>query len=143
MLTDAPATAVATRERPIETVTPERTPTFGHQPALDGLRGIAVGTVLLFHAGISWAAGGFAGIDVFFVLSGFLITTLLLAEVRRSGTVSLGSFWSRRARRLLPVLYVVLLVVDHTCVSAKSMMQSVSQGAEGVVTPGSPVMRTS
>ncbi|HKY15419.1 MAG TPA: acyltransferase, partial [Microthrixaceae bacterium] len=110
MLTDTRSTADTITRAP-EAPAVERSPSFAHQPALDGLRGIAVGTVLLFHAGISWAAGGFAGIDVFFVLSGFLITTLLLAEVNRTGTISLRDFWARRARRLLPALYMVLIVV--------------------------------
>jgi peptidoglycan/LPS O-acetylase OafA/YrhL len=77
-----------------------------YQPALDGLRGVAVLAVLLFHAGR--LQGGFLGVDLFFTLSGFLITTLLLAEHERSGRISLKSFWGRRARRLLPALYLLL-----------------------------------
>jgi peptidoglycan/LPS O-acetylase OafA/YrhL/lysophospholipase L1-like esterase len=84
---------------------------FGHQPALDGLRGLAVGTVLLFHAGIGWMAGGFHGIDVFFVLSGYLITTLLLGEANADGSISLRQFWVRRIRRLFPALALVLCAV--------------------------------
>jgi peptidoglycan/LPS O-acetylase OafA/YrhL len=84
----------------------ERPGRIGYQPALDGLRGIAVLAVLLFHAG--HLRGGFLGVDLFFTLSGFLITTLLLAEHTAAGQVSLRRFWSRRARRLLPALYVVL-----------------------------------
>lgn len=85
---------------------------FGHQRALDGLRGVAVAAVLLFHADLSWAAGGFHGIDVFFVLSGFLITTLLFQEAASTHTVSLPAFWSRRVRRLLPALLAVLAAVS-------------------------------
>jgi peptidoglycan/LPS O-acetylase OafA/YrhL len=84
----------------------ERLGRIGYQPALDGLRGLAVLAVLLFHAG--HLRGGFLGVDLFFTLSGFLITTLLLAEHAAAGQVSLRHFWSRRARRLLPALYVVL-----------------------------------
>ncbi len=80
-----------------------------HLPELDGLRGLAVGAVVAFHA--HWLRGGWLGVDVFFVLSGFLITRLLLAEHLAKATVALASFWSRRARRLLPALAVVLLVV--------------------------------
>ena len=79
-----------------------------HVPALDGIRGIAVIAVLLFHGGVSWAKGGFLGVDAFFVLSGLLITSLLLDEGRRSGFIDLGRFWSRRARRLLPALLLVV-----------------------------------
>ena len=73
-----------------------------HVNGLDGLRGLAVIAVVLFHGGISWANGGFLGVELFFVLSGFLITSLLLREWLMSGTVILGQFWARRARRLLP-----------------------------------------
>src|SRR5712671_4239239 len=79
-------------------------PRLIHQPALDGLRGLAVAAVLVFH-------GGHLGVDAFFVLSGFLITSLLLAETRDRGGVALGAFWARRARRLLPALACVLLAV--------------------------------
>ena len=75
---------------------------------IEGMRAIAVGAVLAFHAGLPWFAGGFVGVDMFFVLSGFLITGLLAREVARSGRVRLGAFWARRARRLLPASAVVL-----------------------------------
>jgi peptidoglycan/LPS O-acetylase OafA/YrhL len=71
-------------------------------PALDGLRAIALLTVLAFHAGFGWVSGGYLPLTSFFVLSGFLITALLLLERQRSGRVNLGSFWARRARRLVP-----------------------------------------
>src|SRR5260221_6961507 len=80
-----------------------------HQPALDGLRGLAVAGVLLFHGG--HLTGGFLGVDAFFVLSGFLITSLLLAEAGDRGGIALGAFWARRARRLLPALACVLAAV--------------------------------
>jgi peptidoglycan/LPS O-acetylase OafA/YrhL len=76
-------------------------------PALDGLRALAAIAVLLYHAGVPWFRGGLLGVDVFFVLSGFLITWLLLGEQARQGTIGLVGFWRRRARRLLPMLIVV------------------------------------
>lgn len=84
--------------------------TLPHVPALDGLRGVAVVGVLLFHAG--HLRGGFLGVDLFFTLSGFLITTLLLVEHDRTGTVSLRRFWGRRARRLLPALLALVVAAS-------------------------------
>ena len=74
---------------------------------IEGLRAIAVLAVLLFHAGVPGLAGGYVGVDVFFVVSGFLITSLLVTEKESSGTISLSSFYARRVRRLLPVSAVV------------------------------------
>jgi peptidoglycan/LPS O-acetylase OafA/YrhL len=79
-----------------------------YQPALDGLRALAVAAVIAYHLGAGWAQGGFLGVDAFFVLSGFLITSLLLAEWGRRRGISLPRFWVRRARRLLPALLLVL-----------------------------------
>ena len=87
----------------------EGSPSLRHIPALDGLRGIAVGGVLFFHAG--HLVGGYLGVDLFFVLSGFLITSLLLAEWQGSNRIMLGTFWARRARRLLPALFGMLIGV--------------------------------
>ena len=87
-------------------------PSSSHIPGLDGLRAVAVAAVLLFHAGFHWMPGGFLGVDVFFVLSGFLITSLLLREFERSGRISLRSFWARRVRRLFPALLVLLAAVS-------------------------------
>ena len=87
---------------------PPKDPGWGHIPALDGVRGVAVAVVLLFHGGVGWARGGFLGVDAFFVLSGLLITSLLLDEVRREGAIDLGRFWARRARRLFPALLAVV-----------------------------------
>jgi peptidoglycan/LPS O-acetylase OafA/YrhL len=81
----------------------------GHLPALEGLRGLAIFGVLLFHTG--HLDGGFLGVDLFFALSGYLITGLLLREVNATGDLSLVRFWGRRLRRLLPALAVVLVVV--------------------------------
>ena len=81
----------------------------GYLPALDGLRAVAVAAVVAFHLG--HLPGGFLGVDIFFVISGFLITGLLLAEWERNGTIGLRAFWKRRFRRLLPALFVVLVAV--------------------------------
>ncbi|MFX0539019.1 acyltransferase family protein [Ornithinimicrobium sp. Y1847] len=77
---------------------------------IEGLRAIAVGVVLLYHLKLPWLPGGFAGVDIFFVISGFLITSLMLREVARTGTVSLSDFYARRARRLLPPASLVIVV---------------------------------
>jgi peptidoglycan/LPS O-acetylase OafA/YrhL len=79
-----------------------------HVAALDGIRGVAVIGVLLFHGGVGWARGGWLGVSVFFTMSGFLITSLLLHEWAASGTISLRRFWDRRARRLLPAALLCL-----------------------------------
>ncbi|MGA2755767.1 MAG: acyltransferase family protein [Solirubrobacteraceae bacterium] len=79
-------------------------------PGIDGLRAVAVAAVFLYHAGVSWMPGGFLGVDVFFVISGYLITSLLIAEFDHSGRIALARFWAGRARRLLPALFVLLAV---------------------------------
>jgi peptidoglycan/LPS O-acetylase OafA/YrhL len=79
-------------------------------PGIDALRAIAVLAVFLYHAGVGWMPGGFLGVDVFFTISGYLITSLLLSEYRRGGHVRLGQFWLRRARRLLPAVGVMVAV---------------------------------
>ncbi|MGH9078548.1 MAG: acyltransferase family protein [Acidimicrobiales bacterium] len=83
----------------------------GRLAALDGLRAVAVLGVMAFHFGSTWLDGGFFGVDIFYVLSGFLITGLLLDEWGRSGRIRLAQFWGRRARRLLPALGLVLVAV--------------------------------
>ena len=84
---------------------------FSYVPSLDGLRAISVLGVMLYHGGAPILSGGFLTIDVFFVLSGFLITSLLLGEWVKRLTIHLGQFWARRARRLLPALLVMLVGV--------------------------------
>lgn len=84
---------------------------IAYQPALDGLRAFAVTAVILYHLSYDWAGGGFLGVDAFFVLSGFLITSLLLTEREGSHRISLSGFWTRRGRRLLPALFLLLPVV--------------------------------
>lgn len=83
-------------------------PPMGYIPGLDGIRAIAVLAVLLYHSGVAGVPGGFLGVDVFFVLSGFLISSLLLQEIERTSAVSFGQFYLRRARRLLPALLATL-----------------------------------
>lgn len=84
---------------------------MGYQPGLDGVRALAIIGVLLYHADFDWLPGGFLGVDVFFVLSGFLITTLIIEEFERTGRVDFRRFYIRRARRLLPALFLMLFVV--------------------------------
>ena len=86
-------------------------PRLRYEPALAGLRGLAVLAVMGYHARVGWLRGGFIGVDVFFVLSGYLITALLLAEHAQTGRIDTPAFWARRARRLLPALFVLLLGV--------------------------------
>jgi peptidoglycan/LPS O-acetylase OafA/YrhL len=89
----------------------ERTgPHLSYRPGLDGLRAIAVAGVFFYHSRIDWMPGGFLGVDLFFVLSGYLITSLLLVEWEAHNRIDLRRFWLRRARRLLPALVVVVLV---------------------------------
>ena len=85
--------------------------TIAYQPALDGTRALAVTVVLLFHGGVSWMTGGYLGVSVFFTLSGYLITSLLLAEHDATGKVAAAAFYTRRARRLLPASVVCLVAV--------------------------------
>ncbi len=82
-----------------------------HLPGLDGLRGLAVIGVLLFHGGFTWARGGYLGVSTFFTLSGFLITNLLVREFDMRSTIALGRFWVRRFRRLLPAALVAIGIV--------------------------------
>lgn len=84
---------------------------MGYQPSLDGLRALSVIGVLLYHGGFSWMNGGFLGVEVFFVVSGFLITSLLISERELTDRIDFREFWIRRARRLLPALFAMLIAV--------------------------------
>ncbi len=83
---------------------------FPYMPGIDAMRALAVLAVFGYHAGLGWLPGGFLGVDVFFVISGYLITSLLLREFRGTGKIELGRFWIRRARRLLPAVGVLIAV---------------------------------
>ena len=87
----------------------DRADAAAHWPALDGLRGLAVAAVVAYHLG--WISGGFLGVDLFFALSGFLITSVLIRESTRAGRIDLREFWARRCRRLLPAVAVMVAVV--------------------------------
>ena len=91
------------------------TQNLNYRPEIDGLRAIAVTSVVLYHAkfdmfGKEWFSGGFIGVDIFFVISGYLITRIILSELKVHGTLSLLNFYERRARRILPMLFFVMLV---------------------------------
>ncbi|MFV0316977.1 MAG: acyltransferase family protein [Microthrixaceae bacterium] len=105
-------------------------PKLGHQPALDGMRGYGIVAVLFAHAAYSTFSSFAAVVDMFFVISGFLITTLLLEEDRRSGSISLRNFYTRRALRLLPMLYIV---IGATVVLIWIAVQIHGSGAEAAV----------
>ena len=84
-------------------------------PGLDGLRAVAVIAVILYHANKNWLSGGFLGVEVFFVISGYLITMLLINEAQENGKINFRAFWMRRARRLLPALWTLLIGVTTYC----------------------------
>jgi peptidoglycan/LPS O-acetylase OafA/YrhL len=98
-------------DRDEEEVTRGQDRGVGFRPDIEGLRAIAVGLVVLYHAGVPFVHGGFIGVDIFFVLSGYLITGLLAKELESSGGIDLPKFYARRARRLLPALSLVVIVV--------------------------------
>ena len=107
-----------------------------HVSALDGMRAIAVLLVILFHLRVPGFRAGFVGVDIFFVLSGFLITSLLLEEIRRTGRVSLSAFWARRARRLLPALVLVLLTVGVVTALTATYTERASMRGDLLATTG-------
>ncbi len=104
----------------------------GFRPDLEGLRALAVVLVLLYHAGVPGVSGGYVGVDVFFVLSGFLITGLLIRELETSGTISLPSFYARRARRLLPAVALLILVTVVASVAVLSPLRAGDVARDGI-----------
>ena len=98
-------------DRDEEEVTRGQDRGVGFRPDIEGLRAIAVGLVVLYHAGVPFVHGGFIGVDIFFVLSGYLITGLLAKELESSGGIDLPKFYARRVRRLVPALSLVVIVV--------------------------------
>src|SRR6478752_7411266 len=100
---------------PVQQVQGQRAPKTGFRPDIEGLRAVAVLAVVLFHAGVPGVGGGYIGVDVFFVVSGFLITGLLWREASTTGAVGLATFYGARARRLLPAAVTVLVA---TCVAS-------------------------
>jgi len=115
---------------------------LGYRPALDGLRGVAIALVVAFHA-FGWPRGGTLGVDLFFVLSGFLITALLLEEHETTGRIAIRSFYFRRARRLLPALAVLLasfLLVGIAAAAAGSFEPRIFVGIGAAVTYSSNIV---
>ncbi len=104
----------------------------GFRPDIEGLRAIAIVLVLLYHAGVPGMRGGYVGVDVFFVLSGFLITGLLLRELDGSGTISLPAFYARRARRLLPAAALLILVTVVASVALLSPLRAGAVAQDGI-----------
>ncbi len=102
-----PPTTRGRANTPAAEQTPAR-PKSRYIPALDGLRTLAVVAVVLYHLNLTWAQGGLLGVTIFFVLSGYLITRLLLNEVAKTGRIDLKSFWIRRIRRLVPAVVTVV-----------------------------------
>jgi peptidoglycan/LPS O-acetylase OafA/YrhL len=104
----------------------------GFRPDLEGLRAIAVVLVLLYHAGVPGLSGGYVGVDVFFVLSGFLITGLLVRELDATGTISLTAFYARRVRRLLPAVALLILATVVASVAVLSPLRAGDVARDGI-----------
>jgi peptidoglycan/LPS O-acetylase OafA/YrhL len=130
VLTRAPSAPGADQTRAPDAAAPRQR--FAHLRPLDGLRGVAVLVVVLYHFTPDLVPGGFLGVDLFFVLSGFLITSLLVSEWRATRSVSLASFWLRRARRLLPALFLLLGVVGLYQLVFASGVEAHHVGSDGL-----------
>ncbi len=95
---------------------------------LDGLRAIAVIAIIIYHLNPKWLSGGFLGVDTFFIISGYLITSLLIHEYQQTGTIDLLHFWKKRIKRLLPaVLFLLSIVLTYTLLFEPSIIKSVKQ----------------
>lgn len=103
-------------------------------PGLDGLRAVAVLAVVAYHVGLRWAPGGLLGVGVFFTLSGYIITDLLLGSHARTGSLELVDFWLRRARRLLPAVFVMLtVVIGWVALFDRSQLAALRGGAAAAI----------
>src|SRR6516225_3702194 len=125
--------------RPEDTASPprkveRRMKGMGFRPDIEGLRAIAVIAVVLYHAGIPGVAGGYIGVDVFFVISGFLITGLLWREVTTTNTVRLGRFYGARARRLLPAAATVGIATAVAAAAVLAPLKARSVLVDGIAT---------
>lgn len=113
---------------------PEKPKKMNYMPGLDGLRAIAVLSILIYHLNKQWLSGGFLGVDTFFVISGYLITSLLLIEHHQTGTISLKRFWYRRIRRLIPaMLFVVSVTTIFTLLFQRDEILRVKQDAVAAI----------
>src|SRR5688500_6180100 len=110
LVLDRPKSPPASLPAPDPAVEPAEVDPNARSDEVQALRAVAVTLVVLYHAWPSAVPGGYVGVDVFFVVSGFLITTLLVREIEQTGTVSVTRFWARRARRILPAALLTLLV---------------------------------
>jgi peptidoglycan/LPS O-acetylase OafA/YrhL len=104
---------------------------WSHRPALDGIRTLAVYLVVLFHCGVGWFGAGYLGVDLFFVLSGFLVSSILLDEMDRTGKLRIGNFYGRRVRRLLPAALVVVVATCLVTLLSSSTVQRIPWVADG------------
>ncbi len=102
-------------QAPADRLAPDTERRSRYIPALDGIRTLAVIAVVLYHLNLTWAQGGFLGVTIFFVLSGYLITRLLLAEFEQTDRIDLKRFWVRRVRRLVPATITLVVVVAVLC----------------------------
>ena len=127
MISETPRTVPDLTARPLEWNPPRpaisRVP---YLPGLDGMRALAVVAVMVYHANHDWLPGGFIGVEVFFVISGYLITLLLIGEHEKSGRIELKQFWLRRARRLLPALFLMMAAADGVLRASSSATASAS-----------------
>jgi len=96
-----------------------------YRPALDGLRMLAMYIIIGFHTGVGWVAGGFVSVDLFFVLSGYLVTNVILSEIDKKGTLDLGRFYARRVRRLLPAALVVIVATTFVFLLLTSVVRRI------------------
>ena len=120
------------REGVVRDAVPQQARGPAFRPDIEGLRAVAVLLVVLSHVGVAWLPGGFVGVDVFFTISGFLITSLLLRELADTGRVSLGRFYARRAVRLLPASSLVLVLTLLACWSWLSPVRIASYAGDAL-----------